>query len=151
MAPFKQYEGHPADRDLWDWWTIHGDSDGSGFWVLPDFVNDRRIVHDAPNERGEILPGRPGMCAGGPRGLLDLGRPKRAADAAAGQAWDLWHRLARELPPASSLSKFLARGGFNEEGRRTDQRNVDDYRSQPLIESFPARVKTFEARVSGIH
>jgi hypothetical protein len=47
------------------------------------------------------------MCAGGPRGLLDLHRPAADAENSAGRLWDLYHRLLTELPPVLPLEHFL--------------------------------------------
>src|SRR5690242_11198283 len=47
------------------------------------------------------------MCAGGPRGLLDLHRPAADAEHSAGRLWELYHRLRNELPPVLPFEHFL--------------------------------------------
>lgn len=59
-------------REIWDEWKIRGGSDGTGFFPLEGFEGDHRLVHDSPRYDGEPLPSLPGMCAGGPKALLDL-------------------------------------------------------------------------------
>ncbi len=71
LAPFELFSG-PEWRGIWDWWAIRGGSDGSGFSPLPGFKDDPRLIHDDRRSDGELLPSLPGMCAGGPRGLLDF-------------------------------------------------------------------------------
>ncbi|WP_370087680.1 hypothetical protein [Streptacidiphilus sp. MAP12-16] len=78
MAPFEMWSGFEW-REIWDSWTIRGGSDGGGFSVLCGHENDPRLVHDWPRDDGELLPSVPGMCAGGPRGLLDSSTVRSAA------------------------------------------------------------------------
>ena len=102
LAPFG------ADTDLewefgflWDNWRIKGGSDGLGFWIRAGYTDGRRLIHDGPDPRnGAPRLSSPGMCAVGPRGLLDLSEEPEPPRALAVEAWELWHRLAEEYPPA---------------------------------------------------
>src|ERR1700730_6268511 len=78
MAPFEMWSGFEW-REIWDSLTIRGGSDGGGLSVLCGHENDPRLVHDWPRDDGELLPSVPGMCAGGPRGLLDSSTVRSAA------------------------------------------------------------------------
>jgi hypothetical protein len=108
MAPFEAMQGFPAERDQWESWSVVGGSDGTGFRIVPGAEDDPRLIHDQPHWDGGPRPGMPGMCAGGPRGILDLTSDGAEAAAAAGQLWDLFHALRGELPPALPLAHFMA-------------------------------------------
>lgn len=105
LAPFEEGVGYSWERERWDWWTVLGGSDGTGFWIADD-ADEASLIHDDPHFTGAAMPSRPGMCAGGPRRLLDLSRPRRDGARHAGEAWDTWHRLARSLPPALTLTQI---------------------------------------------
>jgi hypothetical protein len=148
LAPFEQQQGFAPERDLWDHWRILGGSDASGFWISPGNEDDSRLVHDQGWD-GYPCPSLPGMCAGGPRELLDLRRPHVEAEESAGRAWDLWHSLAAEYPPARTLSVFL---DLPQNGEELDwvnwtdktqlprnlgyERAVAQYLAQPLLQAF---------------
>ncbi|MEV0719084.1 hypothetical protein [Asanoa sp. NPDC050611] len=108
MAPFEAAQGFAPERDQWFRWSVEGGSDGHGFRILPGQEDDPRLVHDQAHRRDGPRPSLPGMCAGGPRGLLDLAGPRAEAAAAAAQVWDLFHRLPAELPAALPLEHFVA-------------------------------------------
>ena len=130
LEPFQSMQGHPAGRDIWDAWRISGGSNGWGFHVRPGLEHDPRLIHDHPGYYGEPLPSEPGMCAGGPRGLLDLDTPHRQVTLAAEQAWDLWHELAAEYPPVRTFTDY-----FREETVSWD-RARELYLDQPIIREF---------------
>lgn len=134
LAPFEMY-GEFVDRGMWDRWTIRGGSDGSGFSAGPGFEDDPRLIHDAPLHTGEPQPSLPGMCAGGPRGLLDFDGPRATAVSLAHATWDLWHRLAPEYPPVRPHSAFHRRHLADPEAYPGQQAH-DDYRAQPLMGAF---------------
>uniref|UniRef100_A0AAU2V7H0 Uncharacterized protein n=1 Tax=Streptomyces sp. NBC_00003 TaxID=2903608 RepID=A0AAU2V7H0_9ACTN len=72
------------------------------------------------------------MCAGGPRELLDFSASRAEAEEIAGQAWDLWHTLVAEYPPADSQTTVA---------RRTGEIGTE-YWSQPLIRAFGEALDT---------
>ncbi|MEY9860056.1 hypothetical protein ABH935_005692 [Catenulispora sp. GAS73] len=121
LAPF----GAKTDLEwdfgsLWDSWRIAGGSDGYGFWVRPGCEDDARLIHDSPHWQDNAPRlSFPGMCAGGPRELLDLSERPELGRALAIEAWEVWHRLAVEHPPALPLSLIKSRlqpdpnGGFD--------------------------------------
>ncbi|WP_224280577.1 hypothetical protein [Streptomyces sp. LS1784] len=142
VAPFEMY-ANPQWRSIWDWWAIRGGSDGSGFSARPGFHDSTQLIHDDPRSDGTPLPSLPGMCAGGPRGLLDLtdfrALSKRMATvrARAGDPWDLWHRLAPEHPPMLPWSTLRARHFEDPQGYPTE-RMWADFTTQPLLQAFVA-------------
>lgn len=77
LAPFEMYSNIEW-REIWDWWTIRGGSDGTGFSVLREFEGSPILIHDSPRYDGESLPSLPGKCAGGPRGMLTLSGERRS-------------------------------------------------------------------------
>jgi hypothetical protein len=124
-----------------------------GFWIMPGFEDDPRLLHDPPRYDGTLLPSLPGMCAGGPRWLLDLTRAYVKAETSAGQAWDLWQRLTAEMPGALPLSAFLADTGKSQSrtGLLSEPfyRAVDEYLRQPFMQAFlSADVGPRGARIS---
>ncbi|WP_432969072.1 hypothetical protein [Dactylosporangium sp. CA-233914] len=108
MAPFEAMRGFAPERDQRERWSIRGGSDGFGFRVLAGMENDPRLIHDQPHWRLGPQPSLAGMCAGGPRGLLDLAGPGAEAEIAAGQLWDLFHQLRGELPATLPRDHFVA-------------------------------------------
>ncbi|MEV0272294.1 hypothetical protein AB0H43_26255 [Hamadaea sp. NPDC050747] len=105
LAPFEVGVGRSWGREQWDWWTIRGGSDRTGFWIA-DGADEALLIHDDPYETEEASPSKPGRCAGGPKHLLDLGRPRLDAARHAAHAWDTWHRLAPSLPPVQTLAQI---------------------------------------------
>lgn len=80
LAPFDQDSDNPVDRGMWDSRRIHGGSNGQGFAVVRGHEDDPRLVHDEPRYDGIPAPSAPGVCAGGPRALLDFSRPQAASE-----------------------------------------------------------------------
>ncbi|KQV14541.1 MULTISPECIES: hypothetical protein [unclassified Kitasatospora] len=142
MAPFEMF-ANPQWRFIWDSWTVRGGSDGSGFSVLPGFQDSSQLIHDDPRYDGTPLPSQAGMCAGGPRGMLDmtdfraLSKTMATVRAGAGGPWDLWHRLAPEHPPLLPWSTFQARHLDDPQGYPAE-RVLADYTAQPLLQAFAA-------------
>jgi hypothetical protein len=129
MGPFEAMRGFPDERDIWDSWRISGGSSGAGFLIRSGFEDDPRLIHDQPSYTGAVRPSRPGMCAGGPRGFLDLAKPYAEDTRDAERGWDLWHEVAPHFPPAKSLDELrAATGSFSEAGRL--------YLEQPVIQEF---------------
>jgi hypothetical protein len=108
MAPFELMCVDAVERWCWDSWRICGGHDGHGFWVVAGAEHSERLIHDQPHRLDGEQPSRPGMCAGGPRGLLDLHRRAADAERAAGEVWDLVQRLRTELPPVLPREHFVA-------------------------------------------
>ncbi|MGW2823730.1 hypothetical protein ACWC24_22470 [Streptomyces sp. NPDC001443] len=76
LAPFDSDSGdNPVDRGMWDSRRIRGGSNGQGFAVAPGYEDDPRLIHDDPAPDGTPRPSAPGVCAGGPRALLDSPLP----------------------------------------------------------------------------
>lgn len=124
---------------LWDSWHIEGSSDSFGLWIRPGCTDDPRLIHDAPRKRdGAPRLSVPGMCAGGPRGLIDLGEEPELPRALAMEAWELWQRLATEYPPA--LPEPLIRRQIEPDPRRRADEDLvrAEYEAQPLIRAFKA-------------
>ncbi|MFJ1709754.1 hypothetical protein [Kitasatospora sp. NPDC088346] len=136
MAPFSAEDGIWHDRAMWDSYRILG-----GFLIAPGYEDDPRLIHERPGTAGascaQLRPSPPGMCTGGPRGLLDLGD----LETYAGAAWDLWHHLAPRHPPVRSF--------FDLEDELVDQdADIVDgtpayeaYYAQPLIREFTAGLR----------
>jgi len=116
LGPFEAGVGNSWEREQWDWWTIRGGSDRSGFWIA-DGADEALLVHDDPYEPEPASPSKPGRCAGGPKQLLDLGRPRRDAARHAADASDTWHRLA-------PLATARADAGTNRAVARTRPRRT---------------------------
>ncbi|MFJ9847302.1 hypothetical protein ACIRYZ_44145 [Kitasatospora sp. NPDC101155] len=140
LAPFYlDTDDNPVDRGMWDSRRIVGGSDGTGFTVVSGHENDPRLVHDDPSYDGTPCPNAPGVCAGGPRALLDFSQPLAASERAAAASWDLWHRLTAVHPPAVPLADFVDRW-WNDPDAFPDDRRGDNmfaaYRNQPLIRAF---------------
>ncbi|MEU8966904.1 hypothetical protein AB0C89_35105 [Streptomyces sp. NPDC048491] len=109
MAPFEIGGGRADEFDIWDYYRICGGAEGFGFATRAGFESDPRPLHDQPRFNGTSEPSLPGMCAGGPRGLLDLSANHTESVALAGRAWDLWTELSSRYPAPESLEAFVAR------------------------------------------
>ncbi|MGY5035388.1 hypothetical protein ACWC9U_32060 [Streptomyces sp. 900116325] len=127
MAPFQRDFARCEELNIWDHARICGGADGHGFPVLPGHESDPRILHDRPRSKGTVEPNLPGMCAGGPREILDFTLTRAEAEEIAGEAWDLWHALrALHSPAESRVSLHESTGQWDE----------DRYWSQPLVRAF---------------
>ncbi|GEB62040.1 hypothetical protein GCM10017674_79590 [Streptomyces gardneri] len=140
LAPFYlDSSDNPVDRGMWDSRRINGGSDGTGFAVAPGHENDPRLIHDDPRYDGTPCPSSFGVCAGGPRALLDFSRPLAASESAVAASWDLWHRLSAVHPPAVPLEDFVDRW-WNDPDAFPDDRWGDAmfaaYKAQPLIHAY---------------
>lgn len=142
LAPFDSDaypDYNPVGRGMWDSRLIHGGSDGYGFAVVPGYEDDPRLIHDEPAPDGTPRPSAPGVCAGGPRALLDFSRPHLASERAAAASWDLWHSLSAVHPAAVPLADFVDRWR-NDPTAFPGDRYADDmfaaYRGQPLIKAY---------------
>ncbi|WP_423834743.1 hypothetical protein [Streptomyces manipurensis] len=114
LAPFfTDTSDNPPDRGMWDSRRIRDGSDGVGFAVAAghehEHEHDPRLLHDDPWYDGTPCPSVFGICAGGPRALLDFSDPLAASRRAAAASWDLWHRLAAVHPPHVPLHDFVER------------------------------------------
>lgn len=139
LAPFDMNgEDTPFDRGMWDAWRIRGGTDGHGFAVAAGHQDDPRLVHDDPTLDGRPRPNPPGVCAGGPRGLLDFSRPNLARERAVGASWDLWQRLSARYPPAVPLTVLdeRRRSGEAFTGKHGAKEMLAAYHAQPLIRAF---------------
>ncbi|MER5908134.1 hypothetical protein ABT150_50420 [Streptomyces mirabilis] len=139
LAPFDQNGDNPLGRGMWDSRRILGGSNGRGFAVVRGYEDDPRLVHDEPRYDGTPAPSAPGVCAGGPRALLDFSRPQAASERAAAASWDLWQRLSGVHPPALPLKVFVERWRNDPDafpGGPWDDGMVAAYRAQPLIKAY---------------
>jgi hypothetical protein len=140
LAPFDSDSGdNPVDRGMWDSRRVRGGSDGRGFAVVAGHEDDPRLIHDEPAFDGTPRPSVPGVCAGGPRALLDFSEPHLASERAAAASWDLWHSLSAVHPAAVPLSDFVERWQNDPDafpGDRYGDAMFSAYRAQPLIEAY---------------
>ncbi|MFE4535269.1 hypothetical protein ACFRKB_09330 [Streptomyces scopuliridis] len=140
LAPFCLDTGdNPVDRGMWDKRRIHGGSNGMGFAVAPGYTDDPRLIHDDPGYGGAPCPSAPGVCAGGPRALLDFSQPHLASERAVAASWDLWHSLSAVHPPAIPLADFVDRWRNDPDafpGDRWGDEMLSAYRAQPLIGAY---------------
>lgn len=109
LAPFFLDRDGDISQDLriWDGWAIRGGAEGAGYRILPGHEADPRIVHDHPLWNGTREDSRPGWCAGGPRGLLEVAGPSARTGELAGTAWDRWQEILREHPAPRPWEDFL--------------------------------------------
>ncbi|MFB7356046.1 hypothetical protein [Streptomyces gardneri] len=140
LAPFYiDTDENPAERGMWDARRVYGGSDGRGFAVAPGYWGDPRLIHDDPVYNGSPLPSVPGVCAGGPRALLDFSQPVLASERAVAASWDLWHSLSALHPPAIPLAVFVDRWWNDPDafpGDRWGDEMLAAYRGQPLIKAY---------------
>lgn len=101
LAPFGELTDRQWDGGFfWGSWRVEGASQGHGFWIRDGHEDDPRLIHDEPLPMdGTPRLSVPGMCAGGPLGLLDLSEEPVLGRALAVEAWELWQRVAGENPP----------------------------------------------------
>jgi hypothetical protein len=140
LAPFYlDTDDNPVDRGMWDERRILGGSNGMGFAIAPGYEDDPRLIHDEPRYDGAPRPSVPGVCAGGPRALLDFSQPHLASERAAAASWDLRHSLSAVHPPAVSLAVFVDRWRNDPKafpGDRWGDEMLAAYRAQPLIGAY---------------
>ncbi|WUG05505.1 hypothetical protein OG803_38930 (plasmid) [Streptomyces sp. NBC_00467] len=132
MAPFEVDYTSGEELAMWDHARICGGADGHGFPVLPAHEGDPRLIHDRPRHDGTLESSRTGMCAGGPRELLDFNATRAEAEEVAGEAWDVWHSVPAHHPPAESQTSLYRRTGLS--GPR--------YWNQPLLRAFEEKLST---------
>lgn len=132
LAPFGETSETEWDQGfLWDSWRI----DADGFWVVAGSEEDPRLIHEGPD-----TPSLPGRCAGAPRALIDLSQAPSLGYSLAACAWDVWHDLARQHPPALPYGMVLAQLR-REHGSSNwfDPEAVNArFEAQPLIQAFRA-------------
>ncbi|SEG90577.1 hypothetical protein SAMN05216223_12218 [Actinacidiphila yanglinensis] len=139
LAPFDSNGDHPVDGGRWDWWRIAGGSNGYGFAVAEGHFDDPRLIRDMPRSGDIPLPNVPGVCAGGPRGLLDFTRPQAAMERALAASWDLWQELSAIHPAAVPLADFVQRSETDPQAFPDDPYGTAmfaAYREQPLIMAY---------------
>ncbi|WLQ61493.1 hypothetical protein [Streptomyces poriferorum] len=136
LAPFFiDREDRSVGSGMWDSCHIEGGSNGAGFAIAPGCEEDPRLIHDDPRYDGAPRPSVPGVCAGGPRALLDFSRPHLAAERAEAASWDLWHTLSATYPPASPLAAFVDRAREDSDAFPEGDMGAA-YRAQPLIAAY---------------
>lgn len=139
LAPFGETTELEWDQGfLWDTWRIAGAADGYGFWVAEGFEEDGRLIFDDARWDGPADLRRPGVCAGGPRALLDFGASPVVGRRIAMQAWELWQSLAREHPPARPVREFVARHQKTPHHWFDHELVVSEFEAQPLVRAFLA-------------
>jgi len=79
-----------------------------------------------------------GICAGAPRGLLDLDGAWAAAAAAAGRLWDTWQEFAAAYPKGRSLEDLYTESAADPLGYDSE-RALADYAAQPVVVAAPFR------------
>ncbi|QIY66607.1 hypothetical protein HEP85_40480 [Streptomyces sp. RPA4-2] len=139
LAPFDQDSDNPVDRGMWDSRRILGGSNGRGFAVVRGYEDDPRLIHDEPTYNGLPAPSAPGVCAGGPRALLDFSRPQAAPERVTAAGWDLWQQLSAVHLPALPLSFFEERWKKDQHafpGGPWANGMLAAYRAQPLIKAY---------------
>ncbi|WP_328923677.1 hypothetical protein OG429_02935 [Streptomyces sp. NBC_00190] len=147
MAPFEREKGLGGEFDIWDHYRMCGGAEGSGFAVLAGSESDPRLLHDRPRYDGTSEPSLPGMCAGGPRGLLDFSATCAESVVLAGRAWDLWAELSGRHPAPESLESFVERSKAEMGVPPFLQFRMDGcpdpwtpayerYRAQPLVRTY---------------
>jgi hypothetical protein len=78
------------------------------------------------------------LCAGAPRGLLDLDGAWATAAAAAGRLWDAWQEFAAAYPKARSLEDLFTESAADPVGYDSN-RALADYATQPVVVAAPFR------------
>ncbi|MFD4547865.1 hypothetical protein ACFVXW_14305 [Streptomyces sp. NPDC058251] len=140
LAPFyTDGEDVPVGRGMWDWRRVQAASDRTGFAVAPGHEGDPRLIHDDPDPDGTPRPSPPGVCAGGPRELLDFTEPPAACRRVLAASWDLWQELSGVHPVAEPLQDFVRRWEDDPGARVTDpygDEALAAYRNQPLIKAY---------------
>jgi hypothetical protein len=110
-----------SDDPRWEaQWRVGGD----GLPLLPGHATDARVLW------------ADGICAGAPRGLLDLDGAWAAAAAAAGRLWDAWQEFVAAYPKARSLEDFYIESAADPVGYDSEQA-LADYAAQPVVVAAP--------------
>ena len=136
LAPFDMNSPeNPLERGMWSRWRFSGGSSGTGFAIAEGYEHDTRLIHDDPTWDGRVRPSVPGVCAGGPRGLLDFSRRSAARERFAAATWDLWHGLFAAKPSTVPLSSFLKRWEPGS-GRSRMRELLSEYFEQLAISAF---------------
>ncbi|WP_431683605.1 hypothetical protein [Kitasatospora sp. KL5] len=145
MAPFERDYERGDDLDIWDSWRITGGTvHGGGFPVLRGHERDSRLLHEFPSRwlTGHVPVANDfGWCAGGPRELLDLSASREVARELADAAWQRWHDLAAELPPARPWRLYLDRHSADPRAYPS-RRASEDYDGQPLLQAYRSYLRT---------
>ena len=114
--------GEDSDDPRWEsQWRVFG---GDGLPLLAGYATDTRVLMVD------------GVCAGAPRGLLDLDGAWAGAAAAAGRLWDAWRDFAAAYPKARSLEDFYADSAADPV-RYDSGRAAADYAAQPVVSAAP--------------
>ncbi|MFE2015210.1 hypothetical protein [Streptomyces sp. NPDC059491] len=138
MAPYRyEREDMPADWvGEWDYWYVSGA--GCEFPVVAGHEGDPRLVREELelSTGPRVLP--PGLCDGGPRGLLDFEAARRPAAEQAERNWADWHELAAAHPPAQPFGVFRDRWIADPAGRSHGDVWAE-YAAQPAIRALHDR------------
>ncbi|WP_256102662.1 hypothetical protein [Streptomyces sp. Ncost-T10-10d] len=137
MTPFARDGVGAVERDAWDCFRICGGT--VGLPVLADYEDDARLITDRPRWDGTLEPSLPGMCAGGPRGLIDFRDALRAKAAEhAGRVWDRWREVASCHPAADDESVFFYRhlAAAGTRASYETSQEAADYRAQPAVRAW---------------
>jgi hypothetical protein len=125
-------EGSDDPRWMQSWRVSGGDD---GLPLLDGHAMDTRvlIVDD--------------LCAGAPRGLLDLDGARSTAAEASGRLWDAWQEFAAAYPKARSLEELYTDSAADPEGYNSLQAEAE-YSAQPVVAAAPffadGRARTME-------
>jgi hypothetical protein len=122
-AALNRYGEDSADPRWMQEWRVYGDGDG-----LP-------LAAGHPPDDPRVLMAE-GVCAGAPRGLLDLDGARAAASAGAGRLWDHWQDFAAAYPKARSLEDLYTESAADPV-RYDSSRAVADYAAQPVVMAAP--------------
>ena len=109
MAPFEMYQDENIECGMWDSWRVAGGDEGIGFAVLPGFGDDEKLLYDDILGDGARRLRIPGVCAGGPRGILDLSGDRLVHERTTGAAWDFWQAVSSSHGPIEPLARYLAK------------------------------------------
>ncbi|WP_329437399.1 MULTISPECIES: hypothetical protein [unclassified Streptomyces] len=136
MAPFDRNRDLSSDQDKggeeWDSWDVG--STKLEFLVRVGHENDPRLVRNPKTPRGELRPLTPGLCDGGPLGLLDLREQKLQAAAAAQKLWNQWTEFSQGFPTAQGLDDLIAADPHASE--QVPGPAWHAYRRQPLVQAL---------------
>lgn len=77
-----------------------------------------------------------GLCAGAPRGLLDMDTARVRAAAEASRLWDQWQQFAAAYPKARSLEEFYSDSAADP-SFYDSERAAADYAVQPAVMATP--------------